>query len=403
MVATTKTFNNDLYDANNYPFTTGVVEISTDTGYRGTGALLYDGRSILTAAHIFGNSTEVSVTFEQSNGTRTQRDASKITKHPNYDFINDNQDLAIVHLTEQAPAFAKRYDLYRQDDAIGKIFTFSGYGTPGTGIDGTSTNVFFDKKLIAQNRFDTDAGVLKNELGELLAWRPQPDSILVADFDNGQRSQDALGQFLGIDDLGVGQFEGLMTPGDSGGPAFINGQIAGIASYTSSLESYQSAPDVDVYDNSSFGEQGYWQKTAYSEHQSWIDQTIRQHYQKPPQTPEKIETNINEPAWGETIINYFLVEFHGVRNDEHWISVDYQTIDGTARAGEDYLPVQGRLVLYPDTDFAVIPIEILGDSIIENPETFSLEISNPVGGEFAGGSDTLSASRTIYDYDTLIA
>lgn len=50
----------------------------------------------------------------------------------------------------------------------------------------------------------------------------------VTDFDNGATTRDVLGRLINLLCTGLGQNEGLISPGDNGGPAFINGQIVGI-------------------------------------------------------------------------------------------------------------------------------------------------------------------------------
>jgi hypothetical protein len=97
---------------------------------------------------------------------------------------------------------------------------------------------------------------------------------------------------------------------------------------------------------------------------------------------------------------YFLLQFTGVRSDPNqWLSVDYTTRDGTATAGQDYLSVAGKLVLYPNENQAVIPVEIMGDTTPEPNETFYLDVTNPVGGSFGVGVVTLTAMRTILNDD----
>jgi hypothetical protein len=93
-----------------------------------------------------------------------------------------------------------------------------------------------------------------------------------------------------------------------------------------------------------------------------------------------------------------MVQFHGERDTpQQIVSVDYATRNGSAEAGEDYLAVSGTLNLYPEENQALIPVEIVGDIVEEEDETFFLDVFNPVGGTFAGEVDTLTAMRTIID------
>jgi len=375
----------------------GVVRISYG-GYYGTGVLLYDGRAVLTAAHLFGSSsaTEANIRFETAAGTQTVT-TGEITIHPDYDSDNCNGDLAFVWLTASAPEEADRYSLYRDSDEIGKSFTMVGYGMSGTGTTGADSNESGSLRLKAENQFDADVGTLTAVLGRTMAWEPTAGTQSIADFDNGAWAQDALGRLIDCVNTGLGENEGLIAPGDSGGPAFIDNQLAGIASYTSSLQLGCIDPDVDDLSNSSYGEIGFWQRI--SNYQQWIDQSVRAQYPDAPSTPEEVQRSVIEGDSG-TVYAYFLLQFSGVRsNPEEWLSVDYVTRNGTAEAGEDYLAVSGTLVLYPDENQAVIPVEILGDDLAEQDEYFYLDVTNPVGGSFGTGVVQLTAVRTIVNDD----
>jgi hypothetical protein len=58
----------------------------------------------------------------------------------------------------------------------------------------------------------------------------------------------------------------ILGGGDSGGPLFIGGQIAGVASY--GLSFGVDFGDTDDVVNSTFGEFGGWTSTAYNS--AWI-------------------------------------------------------------------------------------------------------------------------------------
>ncbi len=376
----------------------GVVRVVVGN-YYGTGVLLYDGLAVLTAAHLFESPTSSSTTvyFETSTGSQSLS-ANSITIAPSYDALQDNNDLALVWLSSSAPVTADRYSLYRSDDEIGQTMTMVGYGTPGTGESGVLTNYSGKPlRLKAENQFDADAATLKSWLGFVMSWTPTAGTQLVADFDDGTSTHDALGRLINCNGLGLGQSEGLISSGDSGGPAFIAGQVAGIASYTASLSCGCASPDIDNASNSSFGELASWQRLSY--YQQWIDESLRARYPNAPTKPEEVQKSVNEGNSGTTYA-YFLLQFTGSRSDSNQIlSVDYVTRDGSAKAGEDYLATQGTLVLYPDEDQAVIPVEIIGDNSAETNETFYLDVSNPVGGSFGSGVTQLTAMRTILNDD----
>lgn len=375
----------------------GVVRVAV-AGYYGTGILLYDGQAILTAAHLFTHgSTAASVRFETMAGTQTIA-ASHVSVLSSYDPIDGNNDLALVWLSGSAPTAADRYNLYRSSDEIGQTLTMVGYGLPGTGATGELTNYSGSPiRLKASNQFDADAATLKSALGAEMGWTPAPGTQLIADFDNGSTRGDALGRLINRPGTGLGQNEGMISPGDSGGPAFLNGQVAGIASYIASQSRGNIYSDIDDVTNSSFGEIGAWQRVSF--YQQWIDQSLRAQYPNAPTTPSEVQKAIPEGNTG-TSYAYFLLQFTGVRSDaDQCLSVDYATRDGSAKAGVDYLAANGALLLYPGEDQSVIQIEIVGDTTSESDETFYLDVTNPVGGSFGDGVVKLTAMRTIVNDD----
>jgi secreted trypsin-like serine protease len=374
----------------------GVVRISV-AGYYGTGVLLYDGRAVLTAAHLFSHgSTTASVQFETTQGTQTLS-GSKTLVYPGYDAANESGDLAIVWLSQSAPTAAERSELYRSTDEISQIFTMVGYGQVGTGASGVSSaNNTATLRQKAANQFDATADALKAVMGSSINWTPKAGTQLVADFDDGSTRHDALGQLIQKNDTGLGRSEGLIAQGDSGGPAFIGNKVAGVASYVTTL-TYGVNPDIDNQLNSSYGEIAAWQRV--SAYQQWIDQSLRAHYPDAPKNSGEVKTTIVEGNSG-TSLTYFMVRYLADRAKAiSVISVDYATRDGTAKAGEDYLAVSGTLNIYADETYALIPVEVIGDTKAEPDETFYLDITNPVGGSFGEGVVKLTAVRTILNDD----
>ena len=375
----------------------GIVRVAIG-GYYGTGTLLYNGKAVLTAAHLFEGVSQSTVTvyFDTASGEESIFGSYSVIA--SYDSSDGNNDLALVWLDENAPVAAERYTLYRDSDEVSQNFTMVGYGAPGSGSYGVDENYSGEYlRLMTSNRFDADAAELKALLGPTMAWNPTSQTQLLADFDNGTSLRDALGLFLGEYDSGRGVLEGLIAPGDSGGPAFIDGKLAGVASYTSSLETFASHPDSDDSTNSTFGEIAAWQRVSY--YQQWIDQSMRAHYLDAPTLPSEVQKSVLEGDGGLSYA-YFLVQFTGTRTEaDDWVSVEYTTLSGTALAGVDFIATSGELILYPDENYAVIPVEIISDTVDELNETFSLEIYNPIGGSFGEGIVKLTAVRTIVDDD----
>ncbi len=61
------------------------------------------------------------------------------------------------------------------------------------------------------------------------------------------------------------------------------------------------------------------------------------------------------------------------------VNVDYETFDGTATAGEDYVPTAGLLTIPANTLTGTIDVTIIGDTVDEDSETFFVNLSNAPG------------------------
>lgn len=396
MVSTTTAYSQSRYRVSVNEGLDGVVRVSTG-GLYATGALLWGGQAVLTAAHLFSASLlSGSVHFETADGAQTLS-TRKVLLHP--DYVGDgNHDLALVWLSGSAPVGADRYGLYREADLTGRRFDLVGYGRPGTGESGVQEPMPQSySRLKAQNTFDAEGVQLKSAMGASIKWSPVPGSQWLADFDNGLEANDALGLLMGRKHLGLGMDEGIVSQGDSGGPALVGGQLAGVTSFIASLSLGLAQPDVDQVSNSSFGEVAAWQSVGF--YQQWIDQSLQASHVGAPSRPEDVRKQVAEGDEG-TVVVFFLLQFTGVRAlADAWLSVDYATRDGTAKAGEDYLATRGKLVLYPNEAQAVIPVEIIADRVAEPDEVFYLDVFNPVGGGFGPGVTVLTGMRTILNDD----
>ncbi len=66
-------------------------------------------------------------------------------------------------------------------------------------------------------------------------------------------------------------------------------------------------------------------------------------------------------------------------------TVVYQSVNGTAIAGQDYTAVSGTLTFVPgESDTQTITVHTTNDTINEPDETFSIQLSNPVGASISG-------------------
>ena len=281
MVAvSSKNLNDTKFIASPDQFT-GVVQFkNTNTGDTCTGVLLAgDGLHILTAAHCFNdqndsanlnpNANHYVVFFELADGTRQKINVEQIFVHPEWTSDEgSNNDIAIIKLSNEAPD-VESYEIYRGSDEVNQTFTRVGYGIPGTGKDGEIDDPVEDPsvKRFGENIYDA--------LGDI--FRDSPENItilkgtqLAFDFDNGESENDAFGVQYELKQLGV-DLEVNSTAGDSGGPAFIDGKIAGIASY--GFSPIKDGIDVDNESgNANFGE--YSVDIRVSAYANWIDETI---------------------------------------------------------------------------------------------------------------------------------
>ncbi len=242
----------------------GVVLVDVGMGM-GSGTLLLGGRYVLTASHVVWDdfsrapwpASEVSVVFDTTAG-HIEIQASEIFVAPDFNgnpFVGG--DVAVIMLSENAPDGVEAYDIYRGAGEMNAITEKLGYGMTGTGNTGA---VNYDGlKRTGVNRYEA--------LGSILGLT---DKLLVYDFDNGLAENDAFGVLFDIHDLGEGNDEVNSAQGDSGGPSFLNGMIAGVCTGGGSIPGDH---DIVPGDNSSFGEFGM--DTRVSDYADWIDSVTR--------------------------------------------------------------------------------------------------------------------------------
>lgn len=246
MASTRLNYLNSIYNAY-APFYTGVVRIvDEESNYYGSGALLYDGRAILTAAHLLEDRPfQLKIMFETSERDEVYLYSSNYKLFDSYDTdVFSSHDLALLWLDEQAPLFATRYDIFR-DNPLGSAFNFSGYGALGTGSSGMledqDTEIL---RIQAYNEFEAYYEDLP------ASYNNHSRTEIVADFDSGYPWDNSLEELGVSSDLGLSAYEGVILPGDSGGPAWIDSKIAAIAKGIAKFDENQYTP------YGSFG--GYW-------------------------------------------------------------------------------------------------------------------------------------------------
>lgn len=240
-----------------------------------SGSLLEDGIHVLTAAHcvtdFLGNLALVggNVTFFPSPDGVEVLDVISAVIHPGYNgLLETGNDLAILTLAAPASAGVQRYSIYRGSSEVGSTFDTSGFGALGTGDIGE----IYPAGLRRHGLNDFDA-TMTGTFDVISGWTAG-DNVLFSDFDDGTAAHDGFGLFFGLFGLGQGQDEVNPASGDSGGPAFINGQIAGITSFGFRVFFADgTTSDVTDFTDSSFGEFNAY--TRVSQYQDWIDSQIQ--------------------------------------------------------------------------------------------------------------------------------
>lgn len=229
----------------------GVVQVNG-----GSGSLLWTGRHVLTAAHVVdrnldgvSDSSNVRIQFDTRSGPITVP-SSSVTIHNNWNgAVGNGWDFAIVELSALAPVSADRYTIYRDSNESGQVFTVAGYGWGGTGA--TGSDGIYGVKRFGQNRFD-----------QALAG-----ARLGFDLDSGSFLDNRMGTATPL------AAEADTAPGDSGGPSFINWQIAAVTSYG----------DINTPNVRLFGDRAY--NGRVSQVQGWVDSLLNQ--------PDDIVLNLN--------------------------------------------------------------------------------------------------------------
>ena len=65
------------------------------------------------------------------------------------------------------------------------------------------------------------------------------------------------------------------------------------------------------------------------------------------------------------------------------VTVGYATSDGTAIAGSDYTATTGTITFTPGVTSQMVHVDIMGDAVVEQDETFTVTLSNPLGATIA--------------------
>jgi len=256
----------------------GLIIYQQSGAFLCTGSLMANNH-ILTAAHCVSDATGAAqfdsvqaYFFPPDNGGLPEIHTVEFARiAPGYTGeIVDENDIAVLRLNSIPSAGVRRYGLYT-GAPTGQSFELSGFGASGRGRTGFT---FADGvRRVGQNTYDfsfADAvwgGFWTGFFGTAGV------NVLLSDFDSPSPASNSscIIEFaiLGTSNfchLGLGEWEASLGPGDSGGPNFVNGQLAGVNSFILSFGS--SFGDRDDFLNGSFGEfSGY---TRVDTHLQWI-------------------------------------------------------------------------------------------------------------------------------------
>jgi hypothetical protein len=198
---------------------------------------LVSSRDVVTAGHcldVNGQGTliditqpgaDVRVVFNATPGGAGTAvvTASSVSMNPDYDGFGNcpigvtgfcvNDDIAVIHLGQDAPPTADIYKIYGGPVVTGELATLVGYGTSGTGVLGYTVAPDFRIKRDGENRMDLF------ELNDELLFASGSAEVWYADFDGG--GQDFNCTYFNVCTGSLANDrEASIGGGDSGGPAF---------------------------------------------------------------------------------------------------------------------------------------------------------------------------------------
>lgn len=285
----------------NENFKNGVGSIFVQFASTGSGGFICTASAItqshiLTAAHCLRNGPADAVSRVRfilpSDGLILE--ASGFSVNPEFDFFEPivgafaQGDVAVVELTDPLPAHIEIYELNRATDELRAETQHYGHGRSGQGETGATGGADFFYARTGKNQYDETFEAL------FAAGFDQ----LIHDFDSGKGKNDATAWWYSAKfncpqgngqgskctvaregnrytDTGFRKLEVGVAPGDSGGPGFINGKIAGVHSFGftyGGCEGFTNAPDATCGLDSSFGEMSG--DARVSTYAGWIDAQV---------------------------------------------------------------------------------------------------------------------------------
>ena len=105
------------------------------------------------------------------------------------------------------------------------------------------------------------------------------------------------------------------------------------------------------------------------------------------------DISVTEGNSGESLANFIVTL---AKASSIPVTLNFTTRDGTARAGSDYVAASGTVTFAPGETSKVIKVAVLGDTVVEASESFSLILSGASGATLSKAS----ATATITNDDT---
>ena len=291
---------NPIYLAPNAAGYSGVVGLlmrySNGQGFVCSGSLIQNN-NIVTAAHCVSNGAANDVNGRAAGLVSTTaffyNQAASLTDNPIYNggagitqidvsdyFVHqdytgevvDQNDIAVLKLSDLAPAFAQVYGIHTGGDITGDGFNVAGFGVRSDSGGDVGGNLGTGRRRQGDNIYDYALGDAAfdgfftdfnyNGGTERFFGTADVEYSFVSDFDRlgtGDNNQSCFiagavtGLFIpSFCTQAVGPNEVSIAGGDSGGPGFINGRLASVNSY--SLTFGSDFGDLDDELNDSFGE-----------------------------------------------------------------------------------------------------------------------------------------------------
>lgn len=232
-----------------------VGKVLTSLG-SGSGTVIANGWWVLTAAHVVHGAPLWSISFQIGASTYA---AQNVYIHPSYTG-GIAHDIALIELSVPVAGVTPAL-IYTGTAELGKQGHSVGYGTTGTGVTGFQSNTYGTKRAmrnIIDIIIDTNGFVNPN------------GTILLSDFDSPDGNTNSLGAF-GSSATPL-DLEGLVAPGDSGGPVFI--QI-GSTWYIAGVHSFITDPGPPIGNGNPDARYGdLMGSTRVSSYAAWINATV---------------------------------------------------------------------------------------------------------------------------------